>query len=87
MLMQKWTISQGLSFDKMLHAIIDCTHRENVLLPRTNPLIGSSIQIGQTALKSHSNKPQYKWTQQLYLLFMHIHVTTIIIRVLQIDRE
>lgn len=76
--MQKWAISQGPSFDKILHAIIECTHNENVLLPGTNPLIGSPIQIGQTALKSHSNKPQYKWTQKI--VFMHMNVTTIIIK-------
>lgn len=78
MLMQKWAISQGPSFDKILHVIIDCTHSENVLLPGINPLIGCSIQIGQTALKSHSNKPQYKWTQKIVL--MHMNVTTIIIK-------
>lgn len=66
--MQKWAISQGPSFDKILHAIIDCTHREKELFPRTSPLIGSAIQIGQTALKSHSNKPQYKWTQQIVFI-------------------
>lgn len=68
MLMQKWAVSRGPSFDEIQHAIIDCTHRENLLLPGTNSLIGSPIQISQTALKSHSNKPQYKWTQKIVFI-------------------